>query len=367
MKYLDEFRKQSLSRKIIDRLFKITPKNKKIILMEVCGTHTMAFFRYGLKELLPENVELLSGPGCPVCISPQSYINKAISFAGNRDTIITTFGDMMRVPGSDSSLEKEKSNGADVRVIYSSLDGLEIARDNPDKKIVFLGIGFETTAPTVATAILVAAKEALKNFFVFSGHRLIPPAMEVLVNDKDMKLDGFLCPGHVSTIIGSGPYESIARDYGVPCCIAGFEPLDILEGIYALIKQIVEGESKVEIQYCRVVKKEGNPKAQDLMNKVFEACDSEWRGLGIIPKSGLRIRKEFSQFDAETRECLKLSTLNVQPSAKIKGCICGDILRGKKSPPECLHFAKLCTPQEPLGPCMVSSEGTCATYYKYAR
>lgn len=365
MRYLDEFRDRALSKKIVDRIFKITPKDKKITLMEVCGTHTMAFFRYGLKELLPENIKLLSGPGCPVCVSPQSYIDRAISFAKEQDVIITTFGDMLRVPGTNSSLEKERSYGADVRVIYSSLDGLKIARDNPDKKIVFLGIGFETTAPTVAVVILVAAKERLENYFVLSGHKLIPPAMEVLVNDGEIRINGFLCPGHVSTIIGSRPYELIAKDYRLPCCIAGFEPLDILEGIHILIKQIVEGESKVEIQYRRVVKKEGNLKAQDLMSKVFEIYDSEWRGLGEIAKSGLRIKKEFSQFDAEVY--FNLPTSNSQLLTKIKGCICGDILRGKKSPLECQYFAKDCTPEEPLGPCMVSSEGTCAAYYKYTR
>lgn len=367
MRYLDEFRDKNLSKRIVDRIFGIAPKDKQITLMEVCGTHTNVFFRYGLKELLPENIKLLSGPGCPVCVSPQSYIDKAVSFAKERDVIITTFGDMLRVPGTGSSLEKEKSSGADVRVVYSSLDGLKVARDNLAKKIIFLGIGFETTAPTIAAAILTAAKERLRNFFVFSGHKLIPPAMEVLINDGEIRIDGFLCPGHVSTIIGSRPYEFIAKDYKVPCCIAGFEPLDILEGIYLLIKQIVQSRPKVEIQYRRVVKEKGNLKAQDLIVKVFEACDSQWRGLGEITKSGLRIKKEFSQFDAEA--CLKLSNSfnSLTHSTKIEGCICADILRGRKLPLECPHFAEGCTPQDPLGPCMVSSEGTCAAYYKYAR
>lgn len=359
MRYVDEFRDKrrigELSRKISNIAGKST-----ITLMEVCGTHTQAFFRYGLKSLLPENIKLLSGPGCPVCVSPNSFLDRAIACARKEDLTVVSFGDMLRVPGSTSSLEKERAKGSDIRIVYSTLDALSIADKNKDKKIVFLGVGFETTTPLIAASILEAEQNNLCNYFVLSAHKLIPPAMKTLVNTKELNIDGFICPGHVSTIIGSPPYQFIARDYHIPCVIAGFEPLDIMQGIYMLIKQIKEARAEVEIQYTRSVKKEGNPRALEIMQRVFEVENSQWRGLGEIPRSGLKIKDEFSAFDAEIN-----IDVQVEPAKEHPNCICGQILRGVKTPPHCSLFRKVCTPQNPLGACMVSSEGTCAAYYKY--
>jgi len=362
MRYIDEFRNQKLIKETAQAIGSIAPKDKTINLMEVCGTHTQGFFRFGLKELIPKNIQLLSGPGCPVCVSPQEYMDSAIELSRNKEVIITTFGDMVRVPGNQSSLEKERSNGAKVRVVYSTLDALKICRDNPRKKIVFLGVGFETTSPTIALAVMQAKKEGLRNFSVLVSHKLIIPAMAAICQDPKLNIQGFLCPGHVSTIIGSKPYEIIARKYRVPCVIAGFEPLDILEGIYLLVHQIVRKQSQVEIQYKRVVKPNGNPVAKKILAEVFEVCDSNWRGIGMIFKSGLRLKKKYSAYDSE--KVFKLKPIRAKET---KGCLCGMVLKGVKKPQDCRNFATVCTPENPLGPCMVASEGTCSTYYKYRK
>jgi hydrogenase expression/formation protein HypD len=362
MKYIDEFRNPELTTRLITKINNmVSDYRKDVMLMEVCGTHTVAISRMGLRKLFPSNLELLSGPGCPVCVTPNDYLDRAIAYCRRSDVIVTTFGDMFKVPGSTSSLEKEKSRGADVRVVYSAIDALKIAKDNPKKKIIFLGVGFETTAPTIAATIKTAEVQDIKNFFVYSGHKLIPPAMEVLLKDKKAKVNGFICPGHVSTIIGAKPYEFIPENYNISCVITGFESVDMVEGIYMLIKQIIEqGKPSVQIQYARSVKKEGNEKAVELMKEVLEVEDSNWRGLGVIPESGLKIRNKFSAFDA-----LKNIKVKVELTRENKQCICGDVLRGVKNPLDCKLFKKVCTPENPIGACMVSSEGACAAYYKY--
>ncbi len=332
----------------------------RIKLMEVCGTHTMAIARAGIRKLLPDWIELISGPGCPVCVTAQKDIDRAIEIARRKDVIMTTFGDMLRVPGSRGSLEEMKGQGADVRIVYSCLDALDIARDNPQKKVLFLGIGFETTSPTVAATLQEAKKQRIKNFLVLSNFKLIFHALFALARSAQVRVNGFICPGHVSVITGSAPYEEITRRYKKPCVITGFEEADILRGIKRLVEQIERGTSKVEIEYKRAVRKQGNIKARRVLNSVFTACDSEWRGLGLIKKSGLKLRNEFREFCAEA--AFKVDLPRVRPP---QGCICGEVLQGIKSPRDCRLLKKLCTPQNPLGPCMVSSEGACAAYYKY--
>jgi len=327
--------------------------------MEVCGTHTMAIARNGIRELLPENITLISGPGCPVCVTPNRTVDNAIALSRRPDVIVTTFGDMMKVPGSTSNLDREHARGGDVRIVASTLEALAIARKHPEKRVVFLGVGFETTAPTVAASLVEAKRQNIENYFVLSAHKVMPPAMESL-SKGEVKIDGYICPGHVSAIIGSRPYEFLSEKFGIGCVVAGFEPLDILQGILMLVEQMRSGKPKVEIQYSRVVKPDGNSTAQDVIYKVFESCDSEWRGIGSIPKSGLKIRDEFVSWDAEIQV-----PVDVEPTRKPKGCLCGQVLQGIVKPPECRHFGKSCTPGNPVGPCMVSTEGTCAAYYKY--
>jgi len=319
----------------------------------------MNIFRFGLKDILPKNIRLISGPGCPVCVTPNEFIDKAIWLANQDDIIIATFGDMFRVPGSRSSLEKEKARGAQVKMVYSSVDALSMAKSNPDKEAVFMGIGFETTAPTVAQSILTAKKEKINNYSVLCGHKTMPEALKVLVENKCVNIDGFLLPGHVSAIIGSGPYNFLAKKFAKKCVIAGFEPVDILQAIMMLIKQKTP---KVEIEYTRIIAKSGNPIARRTIDKVFKKADSAWRGIGIIEGSGFEIRDEFSELDAES----KFDPM-VEKPREDKGCFCGQILRGMKTPPDCRLFGKVCTPENPVGACMVSSEGTCAAYYKYRR
>ncbi|MBU1061515.1 MAG: hydrogenase formation protein HypD [Candidatus Omnitrophica bacterium] len=360
MKYIDEFRDNKIARSISKAIFKEAMGLPHINLMEVCGTHTMSIGRFGIKDMLPENISLISGPGCPVCVTPKAYIDKAVALSRLHGTIVVTFGDMMKVPGSYSSLEKERSKGGLVNLVYSALDAVDIAEKNSDKKIIFLGIGFETTSPTVATSVIYAKKKRLKNFFIYAGHKLIIPAMKALVEDIEVNIHGFLCPAHVSTIIGTMPYNLIAKRYGRPCVIAGFEPLDILQGILMLIEQIRSKKSKVGNQYKRVVKKYGNKKALELIKEVFSPKDSEWRGIGILPQSGLALNKRYNMFDAEAS--FRLPGIKTRPDT---GCICGSVLKGIKTPVDCKLFSKRCTPQTPVGSCMVSSEGTCAAYYKY--
>lgn len=359
IKYLTEYRSQKLNEIVLDKIKKIS--RKPVSLMEVCGTHTVSIFKFGIRKILPENIKLISGPGCPVCVTSQEDIDKMIELSTKEDVIITTFGDMMKVPGTHSSLSQQKSKGSDIRIVYSVLDALEIARENNNKKVVFLAVGFETTAPTIASSILTAEKENLKNYFVLCSHKLIPPALKALVDTENLKIDGFILPGHVSTIIGSSPYEFIADEYKIPAVIAGFEPLDILQAIYFLVKMIEEEKPQIRIQYKRAVKKEGNFKARKIMEEVFETSESIWRGIGKIPESGLKLREKYRKFDIE-------NFFNLKPdftSEEAKGCRCGEILKGIKTPPECGLFGKKCTPEHPVGPCMVSSEGTCSAYYKY--
>jgi hydrogenase expression/formation protein HypD len=364
MKYISEYRNKTLSLKIADKINTLLKGYKgQISLMEVCGTHTHSIFRSGIMSLLSDKIEHLSGPGCPVCVTPNNYIDTAIAYSRLPDTIIATFGDMIKVPGSTSSLEKEKASGGKIKIVYSPLESLKIAKNNPDRKVVFLGVGFETTAPLVASTILSAAEEKIDNFFVLPGHKLIPPAMTALLESKEININGFICPGHVSAIIGEKPYRPIVEKYGIPSVIIGFEPLDLLEGIEMLIKQITKNKKpSVENQYKRVVRMEGNKKALSLLDKVFDITDSTWRGLGKLTKSGLSIKSTYSKFDAKKQIKCKIERTKENPV-----CICGKVLCGTKKPYDCTLFSKICTPENPIGPCMVSSEGTCAAYYKFKK
>ena len=357
MKFVDEYRKKDLILSVAENLRAIS--RKEIILMEVCGGHTMAIHRFGLASLLPSNIRLISGPGCPVCVSSQLFIDKAMAYSKIPGTIITTYGDLIRVPGSSTSLEKERAAGSDIRIVYSALESLEIARGNPEKNVIFLGIGFETTAPATAATIIKAKKEKISNFFVLSAHKVMPPVMKALV-EEGVKINGFIAPGHVTAITGTAIYNDLASVYGLGVVVSGFEPADLMQAVLMLAIQMESGTPKVEIQYQRVVHYKGNIIAQQLLDEVFVHSDDSWRGLGMIPDSGLKIRENFSSFDAE-----KQFTVNVPESVEPKGCICGQILRGIKTPEDCTLFAKKCSPSHPVGACMVSAEGTCATYYKY--
>jgi len=328
--------------------------------MEFCGGHTVTIFRYGIRQVLPKTIEMVSGPGCPICVTANADLDKAIALTQIPDVIIATFGDMLKVPGSYSSLQEVKADGADVRMVYSTMDALNLAEENPAKSVVFLGIGFETTAPTIAASILQAEEEGIKNYYVLSMHKLCPPVIQAILDSGEVKLHGMICPGHVSAIIGSHPWEFIARDYGIPCVVSGFEPIDVLQCIDMLVAQIENGEAKVEIAYRRGVRPEGNQQALKLMGQVFEPCPAQWRGMGEVPDSGLKLSKEYQHFDAEL-----VFDIDPGPTYEPKGCICGDILRGVKTPLDCTLFGKACTPEYPVGPCMVSSEGSCAAYYLY--
>jgi hydrogenase expression/formation protein HypD len=358
MKYVAEYRDPELAKKLLERIRKRS--RKPVRLMEFCGGHTVAIFKSGLRQLLPPNIEMLSGPGCPVCVTATGDLDRAIALGQLPGVIITSFGDMVRVPGSRSSLQKARAEGADVRVVYSTQDALTIARDNPQKSVVFIGIGFETTAPTIAASVLQAERENLKNYSVLSLHKATPPVMQAIMQLGEVKLNGIICPGHVSAVIGSKPYEFLANDYHIACAVAGFEPVDILLAVEMLVEQIENGTPKVAIAYRRGVKEEGNPAALKLMNTVFEPGDADWRGIGIVPASGLVLKKQYANYDASKRFEIK-----VIPAKEPKGCICGAVLRGVNTPNDCKLFRKACTPENPVGPCMVSSEGSCATYYEY--
>ena len=338
----------------------IQDETRNISLMEVCGTHTMAIARSGIRELLPSNIKLLSGPGCPVCVTSQGDIDGVLELVRKQDIILITFGDMMRVPGTGSSLEEERSRGADIRIGYSPRDALRAAQENPGKEVVFLGIGFETTTPAIGAAIEEAREDGIPNFSVFSLHKIVPPALEALFADDESKIDGLICPGHVGAVIGLGPFEKLASQYGKPCVITGFETLDILEGIFMLLQQIQKAEARGENQYKRIVRDQGNPVAMGLINQVFETVPARWRGLGVIPASGLKLRPEYARFDA--RRKFDIPEMEEIP---IKGCACGAVLTGKIIPTECALFGRSCTPLQPVGPCMVSHEGSCAAYYRY--
>jgi len=363
MKYVDEFKDRNLCLALIKEMESLVG-DSEVSIMEVCGTHTMAISRGGLRSLLPPPVRLLSGPGCPVCVTPTAYLNKAIAMSAEEGVIIATFGDMMRVPGSNSSLERQRAKGKKIAVVYSPLEALDIAANNPDKKVVFLAVGFETTSPTLAVTAIEAKKRGIANFYLLSGHKRIPPALASLAGDRVLRVDGFILPGHVSAIIGVKPYLFLAEKYGLPSVICGFEPLDILQGICMILRQLTEGRADVEIQYSRVVKKDGNTKAMALLHKVFVETDSEWRGLGPIAESGYDLREEYGELDANRVFSPRLD-LGEMVSVESDGCLCGEILKGLKFPNQCPHFGKDCIPSSPVGPCMVSSEGTCAAYYKY--
>jgi len=360
LKYIEEYRDSELCKRLIARIERFSADD--IRLMEVCGTHTVSIFRHGIRTILPESISLLSGPGCPVCVTAQRDIDAFIETAKRKDVIVATFGDLMRVPGTYSSLQKQRAKGADVRVVYSAFDALAVAQKHTDKKIVFLGVGFETTAPTVAAAVLVAKKQGIQNFLVFSALKLVIPALEALVSTPTLKIDGFMLPGHVSVVIGTKAYREFFELHQVPCVVAGFEPVDILRAISLLVEQSAHQQPRLENAYERAVKFEGNLKAQETMEKVFEAAEVPWRGLGSIPASGLKIRETFKSSDAA-----EMLELDISHSKDPKGCGCGDILRGLKKPTECALFSRACNPEHPVGPCMVSSEGTCAAYFRYQR
>jgi hydrogenase expression/formation protein HypD len=335
---------------------------RTVRLMEVCGTHTMVAFRSGLRSLLPESVALVSGPGCPVCVTPNGYIDAVVELSRRPDVIMTTFGDLVRVPGSTSSLERERAAGAAVQVVYSPTDALAIARKERERQVVFLGVGFETTAPGIGVAIRTARSEGLANFTVLCALKTMPEPMRALAAGGEVAIDGFICPGHVSVVAGASTFSFLAAEYGLPCVVTGFEDVDLLEGIAMLLRQIAEGRSEVEIEYARAVTMDGNRIAQGVMAEVFEACDTEWRGLGVIPGSGLAIRAAFREHDAAAR-----FGIEVAAGEPPRGCRCGDVLRGVITPPECPLFDRKCSPLTPEGPCMVSSEGACAAHWRYGR
>lgn len=361
MKYIDEYRDPDIARALVSRIRKRSEKLRgEITIMEVCGTHTHSINRFGIKGLLPGNVRLVSGPGCPVCVTSIEDIDKTLFLAKGEGVIFATFGDMLRVPGTGgASLEMIRGDGAEVAVVSSPLNAVSLAEEKPDKEVVLLGIGFETTSPTVAAAVMSSKKRGVKNFSVFSVHKVIPPAIKILLDDPKLNIDGFLCPGHVSIVLGAGAY-SIIPERGRAAVVTGFEPVDILEGILMVIDQIVEDRPEVEIQYKRVVTEEGNPNARGAMDKVFDRAGAIWRGLGEIPESGLVFNSEYRSFDALTR-----FDIPAIKSEENKGCSCGEILKGVMNPDECPLFRSVCTPKNPVGPCMVSSEGACSAFYKY--
>jgi len=358
LKFISEFRRPELAEGLISQIHR--ESKTPVRFMEFCGGHTVTIFRYGIRQVLPPTIDMVSGPGCPICVTANVDLDKAIALSQISDVIVATFGDMLKVPGSRSSLQEVKADGADVHMVYSTMDALRIAEDNPAKSVVFLGIGFETTAPTIAASILQAGEKGIRNYYVLSLHKLCPPVLRAILDSGEVKLHGLICPGHVSTIIGSHPWEFIARDYGIPCVVSGFEPLDILQCVDMLVAQVENNESRVEIAYRRGVRPEGNQQALKLMERVFEPCSAEWRGIGEVPDSGLKLRKEYQHFDAEL-------AFDIEPGPTYEpvGCICGDILRGVKTPADCQLFGKACTPEHPVGPCMVSSEGSCSAYYLY--
>lgn len=349
-------------KKIAAAIKKLTERiGRPVKFMEVCGTHTVAIFRHGIRGVIPKEISLLSGPGCPVCVTPIKDVDAAIAIANLDGTILTTFGDMMRVPGSKKSLFHAQAEGAKISIVYSPMDALKMAAENKDKNIVFFATGFETTSPSIAGTLFEASRSGIDNFYIYSAHKVVPPALKALLDSPDLKIDGFILPGHVSTIIGTEPYEFIAADYSISSVVTGFDAVDILTAILMLLDQIASGRAAVEIQYTKVVRKEGNPKAMSLINEFFEPCDANWRGIGVIPGSGLKLRKQASRFDVSN-----VFNLDIPDAPEPKGCQCGQVLTGVKIPTDCRLFGKACTPEHPVGACMVSTEGSCAAYYKYS-
>jgi len=359
LKYLDEYNNQQLISGFTEKI-KGLGFTQKVRLMEVCGTHTMAICRNGIKNLLPEEVELISGPGCPVCVTPAEYIDQAISLAGNDGVIISTFADLLRVPGNDSSLQKELARGADIRMVCSPLEAVQIACENPKRQVVFLAVGFETTIPVIALSIKKAAELEINNFSLLQSLKLIPPVLEELARDRALGIDGFLLPGHVSTVIGSEAFEFLSKEYNIPGVVAGFEGGDILMALYRLCYLFKNRNKRIENLYSRLVNYRGNTKALALINEIFIPVDSYWRGIGTIRDSGLILRAQYREFSAEER--FQLTPLC---SERDTGCICGEILKGRKKPVDCKLFSRVCTSSNPVGPCMVSQEGTCAAYFYY--
>jgi len=361
MKHQKEYRDPELARLQLQAIRQaVAGFDRTITLMEVCGTHTMAIYQHGIRSLLPEQIRLVSGPGCPVCVTPVGYVDQAVALSRRPNTIIASFGDMVRVPGSSSNLLQEQARGATIKIVYSPLDAVNLAERTPGADVVFLGVGFETTAPTVAAAILTAAQKDLDNFYVLCSHKTMPGPMTTLAGDPEIQVDGYLCPAHVSAIIGANAYQPLVDAYQVPCVVTGFEPLDMLQGVLMLARQVVAGVARVETQYSRVVKPEGNPKARKILYQVFETCAARWRGIGDIPDSGLQLRPDYHRFDAARQ-----LPVAIEPSIEHQGCLCGEILKGKLRPKDCPLFRTTCTPEDPVGACMVSSEGTCAAEYKY--
>jgi len=359
MKFIDEFRDSQDVKRLVERIKKRSTKPAR--LMEFCGGHTVAIFKFGIRQLLPDHIEMLSGPGCPVCVTAIRDLDRIIALSKIPGVIITSFGDLLKIPSSTSSLQQARAEGGDIRIVYSTLYALDIARENRGKKVVFVGIGFETTAPTIAASILQAKTEGLDNYSVISLHKLTPPAIRALLDSGETRLDGVICPGHVSAITGSNAWRFMPEDYGIACAVSGFEPLDILYCINLIIEQLEAGKPEIEIAYPRAVTPDGNKQALKLLEKVFETAEADWRGIGVIPGSGLRIKGELTAYDAE-----KIFDIQVDKEAQEpKGCICGEILRGVNTPLDCKLFGKACTPEYPVGPCMVSSEGTCAAYYHF--
>ena len=355
---LSQFKDPGLAQGLIESIKALAPAQATI--MEVCGTHTVAIARNGIRSLMPESIKLASGPGCPVCVTSNRDIDTVIALAREDNVTIATFGDMTRVPGSTSSLLKEQAAGRSIQIVYSPLDALKLAQDNPAREIVFVGVGFETTTPLVAMSIKRAKAMGLKNFSVFAAHKNMPGALEAIVNDPELKVDALILPGHVSTIIGMEPYRFLADSYGIAGVITGFEPVDVLQGIAMIMRQLHEGRHEIEIAYARGVMADGNPTALAAIDEVFDTCPTIWRGLGEIPGSGYRIRPEYAEFDAVLR-----FDPDIEPTQDPKGCRCGDVLRGIMAPNECPLFRTVCSPENPVGPCMVSSEGSCAAYYRY--
>ena len=363
MRFVDEFRDGALGRTVATEILATVDPGRAYKVMEVCGGHTHAIYKYGLDDLLPPNVELVHGPGCPVCVIPMGRVDDAIAVAHEPGVILTCFGDMMRVPGSAGSLQEAKSRGADIRMVYSPLDALRIARENPGREVVFFAVGFETTAPSTALTLERARAEGARNFSCLCSHITIEPPLRALLESPELDLDGFVGPGHVATVIGTKAFEFIPREYAKPLVVAGFEPLDVLHAIQMLLRQLADGRCEVENQYRRVVTREGNPRAQQVMDEVFAVRpEFEWRGLGWIPESGLRLSDAYADFDAELR--FSLPGMRV---ADPQACQCGDVLKGAIKPWECKVFGTACTPERPIGTCMVSSEGACAAYYNFGR
>ena len=356
---LAKFKDPKLARELVRACAMFAPEGGAT-LMEVCGTHTVSIARNGIRDLMPEGTRLASGPGCPVCVTSNRDIDTVIALARVPEVTIATFGDMTRVPGSTSSLLAEQAAGRNIEIVYSPLDAIAFAQANPDRQVVFVGVGFETTTPLVARAVKRAADLGLENFSIFAAHKNMPNALEAIIADPQLKIDALILPGHVSTIIGSEPYRFIAEKYGVPGVITGFEPVDVLQGIAMIMRQLHEGRAEIEIAYARGVMPQGNPNAIAAIEEVFDTCTATWRGLGDIPESGYRLKDAYAEFDA-----VKRFQPEVEPTIEPKGCRCGDVLRGIMAPSACPLFRKVCTPENPVGPCMVSSEGSCAAYYRY--